>query len=206
MGGNQSVPKITAQDRAILDLKLQRDKVKQYQKQIQSVLDREQAIAKSFLEAGQKDRALTALRRRKYQQSLLAKTDGQLESLEQLVSSIEFSLIEVSVLHGLKQGNEVLKEIHKEMNVESVEKLLEETAEAREYQREIDDMLANNLTLEEEDAVQAELLELQADQLKAPVKIPEQEQKETDKLPSIPTTEPHSKEESVREERIAIPA
>ncbi len=51
------------------------------------------------------------------------------------VSTIEFSLVEVSVVHGLKQGNEVLKEIHKEMNLESVEKLLEETAEAREYQR-----------------------------------------------------------------------
>jgi hypothetical protein len=51
------------------------------------------------------------------------------------VSTIEFSLVEVSVLHGLKQGNAVLKEIHKELNVESVEKLLEETAEAREYQR-----------------------------------------------------------------------
>ena len=51
------------------------------------------------------------------------------------VSTIEFSLIEVSILHGLKQGNDILKEIHKEMNVESVEKLLEETAEAREYQK-----------------------------------------------------------------------
>jgi charged multivesicular body protein 6 len=51
------------------------------------------------------------------------------------VSTIEFSLAEVSVLHGLKQGNDVLREIHKELNVESVEKLLEETAEAREYQR-----------------------------------------------------------------------
>jgi hypothetical protein len=51
------------------------------------------------------------------------------------VSTIEFSLVEVSVLHGLKQGNEVLKEIHKEMNVESVEKLMDETLEAREYQR-----------------------------------------------------------------------
>jgi len=41
----------------------------------------------------------------------------------------------VDVLRGLKQGNEVLKEIHKELNLESVEKLLGETAEAREYQR-----------------------------------------------------------------------
>lgn len=51
------------------------------------------------------------------------------------MSTIEFSLIEVSVLHGLQQGNEVLKEIHKEMSLEAVEKLMEETQEAREYQR-----------------------------------------------------------------------
>ena len=99
------------------------------------MLDREQAIAKQHLASGQKDRALVALRQRKYQQSLLTKTDSQLENLEQLVSTIEFSLVEVSVLHGLKQGTEVLKDIHKEMNIESVEKLLEETAEAQEYQR-----------------------------------------------------------------------
>ncbi|KAJ4484834.1 Snf7 family [Lentinula edodes] len=207
MGGNQSVPKITAQDRAILDLKLQRDKVKQYQKNLQAILNREEAIAKQHLEAGHKDRALVALRRRKYQQGLLLKTDGQLENLQQLVSSIEFSLVEVSVLHGLKQGNEVLKEIHKEMNLESVEKLLEETAEAREYQREIDEMLANNLSLDEEDAVQAELRELQA-AVRA-----ETEPSNDVQLPSVPTSEPLAAKPVAPEEqverdsaRVAIPA
>lgn len=39
------------------------------------------------------------------------------------------------MLHGLQQGNEVLKEIHKELNIENVERIMEETAEAREYQR-----------------------------------------------------------------------
>ncbi|RDB28362.1 Charged multivesicular body protein 6 [Hypsizygus marmoreus] len=184
MGGNQSIPKITSQDRAILDLKLQRDKLRQYQKKIQVILDREQAIAKAHLAAGQKERAIVALRRRKYQQSLLLKTDSQLENLEQLVSTIEFSLVEVSVLHGLKQGNEVLKEIHKEMNVEAVEKLLEETSEAREYQREIGQMLSNNLTLDEEDAVQAELRELQSDILQ------EAQRPESVELPTVPTTQP----------------
>jgi hypothetical protein len=53
--------------------------------QIQSVLDREHEIAKQQLAAGHKDRALIALRRRKYQEGLLVKTDGQLENLEQLV-------------------------------------------------------------------------------------------------------------------------
>jgi len=185
MGASHSTPKITAQDRAILDLKLQRDKLKQYQKKIQVVLEREHAIARAHLATGQKDRAVIALRRRKYQQSLLLKTDGQLETLEELVSTIEFSLVEVSVLHGLKQGNEVLKEIHKEMNIESVEKLMDETQEAREYQREIGEILANNLTADEEDAVQDELSQLEAEALR-----------EGMELPSVPTHEP---EQPVRE-------
>ncbi|KAF7436696.1 Vacuolar protein sorting-associated protein 20 [Pleurotus ostreatus] len=208
MGGNQSVPKVTPQDRAILDLKLQRDKLRQYQKKIQVILDREHEIAKAHLAAGQKDRAVIALRRRKYQQGLLVKTDGQLENLEQLVSTIEFSLVEVSVLHGLKQGNEVLKEIHKEMNVESVEKLLEETAEARAYQREIDEMLANTLTLDEEEAVQDELKELQA------LAMVEAKQEADAKLPSVPTEKPAEVADRVptpepaREagDRVAVPA
>ncbi|KAF9496085.1 hypothetical protein BDN71DRAFT_777180 [Pleurotus eryngii] len=208
MGGNQSVPKVTPQDRAILDLKLQRDKLRQYQKKIQVILDREHEIAKAHLAAGQKDRAVVALRRRKYQQGLLVKTDGQLENLEQLVSTIEFSLVEVSVLHGLKQGNEVLKEIHKEMNVESVEKLLEETAEARAYQREIDEMLANTLTLDEEEAVQDELKELQA------LAVVEAKQEADAKLPPVPTEKPAEVADRVptpelaREEgdRVAVPA
>ncbi|KAI0034259.1 Snf7 family, partial [Vararia minispora EC-137] len=156
-----SVPKVTKQDRAILDLKIQRDNLKRYQKQIETIRNREHEIAKRHLAAGRKDRALIALRRRKYQESLLEKTDGQLENLEQMVSTIEFSLVEVSVLHGLKQGNEVLKQIHKEMNLESVERLMEETAEARAYQQEVSHMLANTLTLDEEDEVQEELRRLQ---------------------------------------------
>ncbi|KAH8102519.1 Snf7-domain-containing protein [Cristinia sonorae] len=199
MGGNQSVPKITKQDRAILDLKLQRDKVKQYQKRIQGILDREHEIAKQHLAVGQKDRAIFALRKRKYQESLLAKTDGQLENLEKLVSTIEFSLVEVSIMHGLQQGNEVLKEIHKEMNIEAVEKLLEETAEAREYQREIDDMLANTLSADDEEAVQNELRQLQEEAFvtEAPIRM---------ELPSVPTERPVSKvEEGREEERIPDP-
>jgi charged multivesicular body protein 6 len=56
--------------------------------QIQFVLHREQQIAKEQLATGHKDRALLALRRRKYQQGLLERTDGQLHNLEELVSSL----------------------------------------------------------------------------------------------------------------------
>ncbi|CDZ97419.1 snf7 family charged multivesicular body protein 6 [Phaffia rhodozyma] len=185
MGAQQSTVKITSQDRAVLDLKLQRDKLKQYQKKIEYVLKREEEIAKEALEAGNKSRALTALRQRKYQQQLLLRTDTQLETLQSLVSSIEFSLVEKSVFEGLKQGNQVLKEIHSEMTLEKVEKLMGETEEAVSYQREIDQALQSKMSVDEEEAVQNELNALidQQEQTRVPA-VPDVE------LPQVPTTEP----------------
>jgi len=191
MGNSPSMPKITRRDRAILDLKLQRDRIRQYQIKIQNVLDGEQDAAKACLRAGQKDRALLALRRRKYQETLLLKTDEQLENLEGLVSTIEFSLVEMSVLHGLQQGNAVLADIHKEMNIESVEKLLGETQEAIAYQQEINDMLANSMTADDEDAVLKELAQMQAEELRA-----QQPPEPAVVLPSVPQQEPADEEAS----------
>src|SRR5436305_12618947 len=153
MGNSQSTHKISAQDRlgkycaqlelltnrrirAILDMKNQRDKLRQYQKKITVITSREKEIAKECLARGEKDKALLALRRKKYQESLLAKTDSQLEQLEKLTSSVEFALVQKDVVFGLRQGTQVLKQIHKEMGgLEAVEKLMGETEEARAYQQ-----------------------------------------------------------------------
>ncbi|KEI39932.1 uncharacterized protein L969DRAFT_86532 [Mixia osmundae IAM 14324] len=194
MGQTSSGVKITPQDRAILDLKLQRDKLKRYQVKIESILQREKEIAREALQNGNKSRALLALRRRKYQEGLLGKTDEQLSTLQQLVSSIEYSLIEKSVLFGLEQGNAVLKEIHKEMNIESVEKLMGETADAIAYQNEIDEMLSSTMSAADEEAVQAELAALQAEQIgqAAPAlpSAPQGELRRPIELPGVPTAVP----------------
>lgn len=122
-------------NRAILDLKNQRDKLHQYQKRITVLTDRETAIARECLARGDKPRALLALRRKKYQETLLSKTDTQLIELEKLTSSVEFALVQKDVLFGLSQGTEVLKAIHKEMGgLEGVEKMMGENEEARAYQ------------------------------------------------------------------------
>ncbi|KAH7311782.1 Snf7 family [Rhizoctonia solani] len=206
MGGKQSVPKISAQDRAIVDLKNQRDEVKRYRKRIQIILDREHAIAKEALANGNKRVALIALRKRKYRESMLQKTDGQLETLEGLVSSIEFALVEKDIMFGLQQGNQVLKALHAEMSLEDVEKLMEETAEAVAYQNEIDQMLTSRMTVDEEEAVQKELAELQSEALgSAPIHEPSPP--EPVKLPSVPTTEPAQEEPAKEsEQRVALPA
>lgn len=116
-------------------MKIQRDKLHQYQRRITVLTDRETAIAKEMLAQGDKKRALLALRRKKYQESLLSKTDAQLEQLEKLTSNVEFALIQKDVIFGLQQGTKVLKEIHAEMGgIEHVEKLMGETADAIAYQ------------------------------------------------------------------------
>ncbi|PYI18748.1 Snf7-domain-containing protein [Aspergillus japonicus CBS 114.51] len=172
MGNANSSHKISAQDRAILDLKNQRDKLRQYQKRITVLTDRETAIAKECLARDDRKRALLALRRKKYQESLLEKTDKQLEQLEQLTGQIEFALVQKDVLFGLQQGTQVLQTIHREMGgIEGVEKLMGETEEARAYQEEISQMLAGRLSREDEDEVEEELEELQR-QAQGPVVLP----------------------------------
>jgi charged multivesicular body protein 6 len=87
MGASSSKDKqkITPRDRAILDLKVQRDRLKQYQKRVTVILGRETEIAKAHLAAGNKPLALLALKKKKYQEGLLESTSSQLLNLEQLV-------------------------------------------------------------------------------------------------------------------------
>jgi len=116
-------------------MKIQRDKLRQYQKRITIITDRETEIAREFLRQGNKSKALLALRRKKYQETLLAKTDQQLAQLENLTSDVEFALVQKDVVFGLQQGTSVLKEIHKEMGgLDKVEMIMGESQEAQAYQ------------------------------------------------------------------------
>ena len=175
MGNTPSSHKISAQDRsaqqmshlsistdtscrAILDMKNQRDKLHQYQQRITLITDRETAIARECLARGDKTKALLALRRKKFQETLLAKTDAQLETLEQLTSNVEFALVQKDVVYGLQQGTSVLKKIHAEMGgIENVEKLMGESEDARAYQKEISEMLGGQMSNQDEDEVEDEL-------------------------------------------------
>merc|ERR1711892_1115792 len=90
-------------------LKKQRDQLKQYQKRILGVLDKDREMARQLLKEGKKDRAKLLLRKKKFQEGLLEKTDGQLDNLERLTHDIEFAQVQKQVLDGLKDGNVALE-------------------------------------------------------------------------------------------------
>ncbi|WFD31850.1 Vacuolar protein sorting-associated protein 20 [Malassezia sp. CBS 17886] len=154
---------VTEQDRSILELKLQRDRVRQYQRKLQHVLQKEHELARQALARGDKVRARLALRQRAYQRGLIEKTDQQLATLQELVSTIEFAQLQQSVMFGLQQGGDVLRAIQKETDLDRVDQLMSSAADAQAYQREVSERLASQLSADERDGVEEELARLERD-------------------------------------------
>ncbi|KAK0051160.1 charged multivesicular body protein 6-A [Biomphalaria pfeifferi] len=149
--------RVTEQDKAILQLKQQRDKLKQYQKKISSQLERDRDVARALLKDGKKDKAKLMLRKKKFQETLLSKTDTQLDNIEKLVHDLEYAQVEQEVVKGLQIGNASLKKMHEILSLEDVERIMDETQEGIEKQREIDELLSGGLSDQDEDDVLAEL-------------------------------------------------
>ncbi|KAM8947637.1 charged multivesicular body protein 6 [Pelodytes ibericus] len=166
--GRKRRSRVTEQDKAVLQLKQQRDKLKQYQKRITLQLQREREVARQLLHDGKKEKAKLLLKKKRYQEQLLEKTDNQISNLEKMVEDIEFAQIEMKVIEGLKVGNESLKKMHEMMSIEEVERIMDETQEGIEYQRQIDEILSGSLTEEDEEAILEELEAIAQEDLELP--------------------------------------
>ncbi|KAJ3372366.1 Vacuolar protein sorting-associated protein 20 [Kappamyces sp. JEL0680] len=174
-----NAPKISSKDKAILELKVQRDKLKQYEKKIQLVIEKELAVAKEQLAKKNHHAARLALSKKKYQEQLLEKTGQQLMNIEQLTGTIEYALVEKEIIEKLALGNSVLKQIHQEMDLTKVEKIMDDTAEGIAYQKEIEEAMSREFSPEDEDAIMAELDKLVEQEIEENIKI----------LPTVPTND-----------------
>ncbi|CAJ0956753.1 unnamed protein product, partial [Mesorhabditis belari] len=160
---------ITEQDQAIIRLKTQRDRIKQYMKGKQKYMDKEREMAKQLIQEGRKDRAL---------------------NIEQMVNDLEFAQIQQQVVNCLSDGNEALKNMNKLFDVEEIEKIMDETKEAAEYQEEISNMLSGKLDQTDLADVEDELNALLAKEAKI------------DELPEVPTHDmPERERERAKEKR-----
>lgn len=199
-GRKSGSSRVTEQDKAVLQLKQQRDKLKQYQKRISLQLEKERHLAKELLKNGKKEKALLLLKKKRYQDQLLEKTDNQISNLERMVQDIEFMQIEMKVIEGLKVGNDCLKRMHEIMSIEDVERILDETQEAIEYQKQIDDMLAGCLTQEDEEDILAELEVITQGE---DVALPEVPNEALPEIPDTVQTEPERRKEKPEKEMLA---
>ncbi|KTW26721.1 hypothetical protein T552_02727 [Pneumocystis carinii B80] len=158
--GVLSSKKVTKRDYILFKLKTQRDRLHMYQKKSENYVKNMKEAAKRSLIQGDKQRALSFLREKKNYETLFNRALAHVETLENLISTIEFALIEEDIIYILEQNSYLLKEINKKMSYESSLKLMDETKEAINYQNDISNILSESLE-DKDDECLKELKELQ---------------------------------------------
>ena len=187
---------ITAQDRAVLDLKNARDKLRRFQAKLDAESEQLTKRAAQLLRDGKKDRALLTLKFRRFRQDKANAVDGQLLRLEDMVSAIRWEERQSEVVTALREGNEALKALHEDMG--DVSALMDETQDQLAMEREVSALLSGDTAddselLKELDAMAAPSLDLPA----APSSLP------AAALPAAPSSVPAAPR---RPERVAVPA
>ena len=147
---------ILDRDRAILDLKVARDKCKKYQVKLEAEADKLKAKAAVLLRQGQKDRALLMMKIRKMRMTAYETATKQQLQLEEMTVRIESAANTQQVVEGLKQGNEVLKGIHQVMSVVAVDEVMDDLRESQAIEDEIASRLGEAYANVDQTEVEAE--------------------------------------------------
>ncbi|KAK4765457.1 hypothetical protein SAY86_026547 [Trapa natans] len=196
-------PKITDVDKAILSLKTQRRKLGQYQQQLGAVIEVETQAARDLIKEKRKDRALLALKKKKAQEELLKQVDTWLLNVEQQLGDIELASKQKAVFESLKAGTNAIKAIQSEINLDDVQKLMDDTEEARAYQDEINAILGEKLSAEDEAEIEAEFEKLETqitvqDMPNVPVAHPAREEElDLPDVPKVPVVAHVAEEEEI---------
>ncbi|CAA0839332.1 Vacuolar protein sorting-associated protein 20 homolog 2 [Striga hermonthica] len=105
-----------------------------FKEKLEAVIEAEKQAAKDLVREKKKDRALLALKKKKVQEDLLKQVDGWLINVEQQLADVELASKQKAVFESLKAGNNAVKAIQSEINLDDVQKLMDDTAEAKAYQ------------------------------------------------------------------------
>jgi len=180
-------PAISATDRATLDLKNARDRLRKYKTRLDQDDSKIIERAKKAKADGNTKGALNLLKIRKLKTREVESVEAQLLNVMQMVQTIDSKQNEVQVLAAMKEGKDTLQRMHEETTVEDVLNLMDEIQEQNELEQEMNDILVganvSSLTVEDDAAIEAEL--------EALMDIPSTPQQATsEELPVAPDTQP----------------
>ncbi|URE48287.1 NPH3 family [Musa troglodytarum] len=130
---------------------------------LEAVIEAEKQAARDLIREKRKDRALIALKKKKTQEELLKKVDAWLINVEQQLADIELASKQKAVFDSLKAGSDAMKAIQNEISLEDVQKLMDDSAEAKAYQEEMNAILGDRLSAEDEEEVLAEFENLETE-------------------------------------------
>jgi charged multivesicular body protein 4 len=125
-------------------------------------IDEQTAMAKKHFAAGNKAGALACMKRKKLYEEQLAKTDAQRMNMEKMGFVMQETAMNQQVLDTQRQVGRELERANAAMDADQVEDDMDRIREAMEKQKEVADMLGQDLgtDLVDDDDLLAELNEL----------------------------------------------
>ncbi|KAG5482375.1 hypothetical protein LSCM4_05631 [Leishmania orientalis] len=136
---------ITPSDKARLQLKLQRDNLQAAIRKYERVVSLEHEKAREFMRTGNKRKALYCLKREKSQQSQISTVTDMLDNVQHLIDTVEFAQIQGEVVAAMRNGKCELDNLNKMLNIDDIERLMNETSESIEEANQINAVLSQPL-------------------------------------------------------------
>lgn len=140
---SEHVPKINkvsdlpVDEKALMDCKQTRDNIKKELKLLDSKKNNFREKAKSELKANNKTKAKLYLNRSKLLEKRYEVYNGQLTMIEEKINSIQTMKMQKDAITVLQQGNQVLKELNKEVSVKKWEEIKDDMDSMKQEQDEI---------------------------------------------------------------------
>ncbi len=183
-------------EQAILECKTCRDKIKKYIKKLEAKETKSREKAKELLKEKKRDRAKYYLKQCRLFQEQTKIYDDQLEMVYSQIQNIESTCNLQDCMRCLKNGNEVLQKLQKDVNLEEWENIRDDLNDLKEKDREIDEFFRERGVDEEdfdkecEDELNKLLYEIQGDK--------------QINLPSVPSTKINEDEASNKKNKVKV--
>jgi len=155
--GEEKTQEPTEHDRAVLKLKVARDKVTKFKTKIDKEIEKSQEMARQLVRMKKKERAMLALKRKKYLEKQYETCDAELNNVKSLLCALEFAKVQQEIAQSLDKGNKALQHLQSQLSLEDAERIMEENAEALEYVEELSEILGQGLTEEDTNGLEEQL-------------------------------------------------
>lgn len=152
-----------APKRAIVDLREHIATLNKKQTYLEKQVEEQRNTAKRYVAAGKTALAKAALKKKAKYEADLEKIANQVESLEVQLGAIESANLNMETMKAMKQGANVMKQIHKEFDIDKVDETMDQIREQVEASEEISEAISRPLGNDyvDEDELDEELAELQ---------------------------------------------
>jgi hypothetical protein len=101
--------------------------------QQEQLVDRSQEVVGELLRKQQRERALTALKKKKLHEQQVIQLDQSILRLDEQVVALETTEQQVDTVSALRAANQAMKAMQLQIPLDEIEKLMGENQEAAEY-------------------------------------------------------------------------